>query len=285
MSWFHKDRGGKVQPILKHVDHTTILGAEVVDGQLARLCYTGHASSLSDKGVVQAIVPGGETLWRATLATEDDVREGHVACADGVVVTRVEHGRGHEIVGHDLWTGQERWRLPVARMVTRMGVDYPGHALVFVTFDHVVHCVTIADGMDRPRAPVMTDQAASSVISGTQHPVQAFTQGSARTGSNDWSDIYTPADGLEVYERDWAGTDEFGIGFGGDVRMIGSGSYQGAMRVGEVVVLGFRLDRDGVEHHHWYFYATNPATLVAVLREDGKSELYRGGQVSWEGKL
>jgi PQQ-like domain len=239
MSWFHKDRGGKVSPILKHVRHTTFLGAEIADGQLSRLCYTGHANGMSDKGVVQAIVPGDHMLWRADLAEEDDVGEGHVAAHGNIVVTRVRQGRGHELVGHDLWTGEERWRLPVGRMVTRMGIS--NDTLIFVTFDHVVHAISIATGADQPRNPVMTDQAAARVIDATQHPMRSFVRGSARTSQDDWSDIYSVASRLEVYERDWAGTDELGIGYGGDVKLVGAGSYEGALTLGEVCILNFNL--------------------------------------------
>jgi hypothetical protein len=283
MSWFHKDHGGKVQPILHNVEHTVILGAEVADGKLARMCYSGH-TGVTETAIVQAIVPGGECLWRTQLAQADDVSEGHVAAQAGIVVTRVKHGKNHELIGHDMWTGQEKWRRAVGQMVTRMGVT--GNQLELVTFDHVHHVIEFATGEEHARPPVMTDQAASRTINPTRHPVQGWSRDSGTTGRDDWSDIYHPADKLEVYERDWAGTDEFGIGYGGDIKVIGSGSYQGAMYVDKVVVLGFRLDRDGVEHHHWYLYAYEPAALLlAVLREDGQSELYDHGHKAWTGKL
>ncbi len=284
MSWLHKDHGGKVHPILRHADYTTILGAEVHNGRLARLCYTGHASELSEKGVVQAIVPGGSMLWRAELAEEYDVRDGHVAMANDVVVTRVKDGNGHVVIGHGLWTGDEKWRRPVPRMVTRMGLDHDG-SLVFVTFDHAVHAIDIASGEDRLRAPAMTDQAASAAVDRTRHPIATWSEGGRRSHPDDWSRAYGPAPGIEVYERDWAGTREFGVGEAPNVHILGSGSYEGSMIVGEVVVLGFKLDREGTHHHHWYLFSTNPVLMLGVLREDGKSEIYENGHSVWKGNL
>jgi hypothetical protein len=283
MSWFHKDSGGKVHPILKEVEHCTILGAEVTDGKLSKLCYTGHDGGTP---VVQAIVPGGNLLWRAQLSREDDVREGHVASRLGVVVTRVENGKTHELVGHDLWTGAERWRHPVGWMVSRLGIE-GGTTLVFVTIDHVVHAIDIATGEDHPRKPVMTEQAVSDLIGKTLHPVQDFVRGRSGKGSEDWSVVYQVHDDLAVFERDWAGRQELGIGRLGDVHMVGFGSYQGSQQVDNISVMSFRLAVDGVgeKHHHWYLYATKPATLLAVLREDGQSVLYDHGHQVWTGKL
>jgi hypothetical protein len=281
MSWFSKD---KVHPILKHADYTAILGVEVQNGRLAKLCYTGHAGELSAKGVVQAIVPGGALLWRAEFAEEYDVRDGHVAVANGIVVTRTAAGNGHVLIGHELWTGAERWRRPVGRMVSRMGLDGRG-SLVFVTFDHAVHAVSIATGEDTLGEPVMTDQARDAVINSTQHPTAQWSTGDRARTAKDWSRVYQPANGLMVYERDWAGTREFGVGDEHHSHIVGSGSYEGAMAVDNVVVVGFKLDRDGTTHHHWYLYATNPLAQLGVLREDGQSELFEGGRSVWQGKL
>lgn len=270
--------------ILTRAKHCAILGAEAEGGQLVRLCYTGHASGVSTKGAVQAIGPRGALLWHAEFANEDDLSEGHVAVHDGVVVSRVRHGSGHELQGRELWTGVIRWRLDVPRMVTRMGLE-GADSLIFVTMDHAVHDVSIASGEDRLRKPVMTDQAASTVINQTRHPVQAFASSSGSSRYDDWSRVYSPLSGLEVYERDWQGSRELGIGSGGNADLIGQGSYEGAMSVGQVTVLGFELDVGGERRYHWYLYQSDPKLLLAILRDDGKSTLHHDGQPAWHGKL
>jgi hypothetical protein len=279
MSWFGKSA---IHPILKHVHATVIFGAEVEGGKLARLCYTGH--NATGGAVVQAVAPGHGTLWRADLAEEDDLRDGHVARRDGILVSREKHGSNHDVIARELWTGKERWRKRVPRMVTRMGIEHDGR-LVFVTFDHQVHDIDIATGEDRPRPPVMTDQAADAALRRTMHPMPSWSSGGGRAGEGDWSRVFCPAPGLEVYERDWAGTREFGVGMAPEVQLIGAGSYEGSMQVGQVTVLGFKLDQDDARHHHWHLYATNPVTLLAVLREDGRSQLFEHGHAVWQGKL
>nr|HEX4316577.1 hypothetical protein [Kofleriaceae bacterium] len=276
--------GHKAHAILTHAKHCAILGAEAEGGQLTRLCYTGHASGLSTKGAVQAIGPGGSLLWHAEFANEDDLSEGHVAVHDGVVVSRVKHGSGHELQGRELWTGAIRWKLDVPKMVTRMGIE-GSDSLIFVTLDHAVHDVSIASGDDRLRSPVMTDQAARSLIDHTRHPVQPFSSGSGSGGHADWSRVYRPLSGLEVYERDWAGSHELGVGWNGNADILGQGRYDGALTVGAVTVLGFELEVGGETRYHWYLYQANPKLLLAILRDDGASTLHRDGQPAWTGKL
>jgi hypothetical protein len=278
MSWFGK---GSLKHILKHAEYSTILAAEVNGGRIAKLLYTGHDGA-SSKGAVQAVEPGGGALWHAAFAEENDVSEGHVAVAGDVVVTRVGQGRKHVLVAHGMWTGDEKWKLPVGQMVSRMGVDQATGELVFVTFDHVVHAIDMRTGQDRPRPPVMTDGARNQLINALGWPHAQISRTSSSSSSQaEWSYIYRPAPGIEVRERDWAGTTEFAV----QDHLIGSGSYEGAMLVGPVLVVAFKLDRDEGRHHHWYLFELASSHLLGILREDGSSEFFSGGASVWKGKL
>ncbi len=282
MSWFHKDHGGKVHPILKHADYTAILGAEAKDGRLVRLCYTGHAG-VTEHGVVQAIEftdrGDGKTLWRQNLASESDLSDGHVVVTKDVVVTRIAEKGGHTVIGHGLWAGEEKWRHHVAQMVSRMGIDGGSHVL-FVTIDHAVHVIDIVSGTQKPHDPVATDQARDRVVGKTRAPRFDYQTGDTSPAPEEWSDARNVLGELKVYERDWAGTREIGVGVLPNVTVLGKGRYNGALRVGNVVVLSFSL-----EHHHWYIYSADAGELLAVMREDGKSELFAHGHSIWQGKL
>jgi hypothetical protein len=120
-------------------------------------------------------------------------------------------------------------------------------------------------------------------MSSTRHPSNTFGSGGRGPSAKDWSSVTTYGS-VSVYERDWAGTREFGIGGGPHVHLVGSGSHEGGLFVDQIVVLGFRLGTDDGHHHHWYLCA-NDGTLLAILREDGKSELFDRGTSCWKGKL
>lgn len=293
MSWFHRDGGGKFHPILKSADYTAILGAECADGRLVRLCYTGHAG-ITAAGVVQAIAlpPGDaapELLWRAQLANERDLEDGHVFVGDEVVVTRVAEKSGHTVIGHALWTGKELWRVPCAKMVSSLGAERGGAVVVFVTFDHAVHAIEVATGKHELREPVPTDQARDRVMAHTRPPRRDYAVESSARAPDEWSDQREVAPGLTVFERDWAGTREVGIGTAAGAahaHLLGRGTYHGSLRVGPVIVLAFRVELDGeARRHHWYLYSADHPELLAILREDGRSERFEHGRSVWTGTL
>jgi hypothetical protein len=140
MSFFHH----KPRPILTRSEYTVFLDAErdpQHPGRLGRLLFTGHDGS---NGVVRALMPGGDVLWEARFVSDHDVREGLLAFTHGLVIS---HDRsGGALVARDQWTGKERWRAPMGKLVDRLGVDARAKEIVAVTFDHTVHGVSLETG-------------------------------------------------------------------------------------------------------------------------------------------
>jgi hypothetical protein len=291
MSLFHRKPG----PILKQSEYTVVLAAEVDDpakpGRLTRLLYTGHDG---DRGVLRAIVPGGEVLWGARFASEHDIREGLIAQARNVVVTHDPAGKA--LVGHEMWTGQEVWRTPIGQLVGRLGIDRSNHEVVAVTLDHVVHGLDIASGTDRPRGTVMTDEACAATMNATDRPCSdSWNRGNERAAPlATWSRIYQASDEVHVLRRDWAGTETWGLVRARErasepFRELGQGSFAGAQQVGAISVLNFDVRvpseaGDTTQGHQFFLFGAG-ATLLAVLREDGPSEFFDQGASFWKGPL
>jgi hypothetical protein len=289
MSFFHH----KPRPILTRSDYTVFLDAEMDPqhpGRLGRLLFTGHDGS---NGGVRALVPGGEALWEARFVSDHDVREGLLAFTHGLVIS---HDRsGGALVARDQWTGKERWRAPLGKLVDRLGVDARAREIVAVTFDHAVHGISLDTGADRNRGAVATDEERASVINATDFPCSyRWNEGDGRHSAlKGWSRAYQATKDLQVLRRDWAGTQAWGITDASQhVRELGRGSYDGAQRAGTLTALSFELsakrdsedDGEGPKTRQFFLLGAG-LEVLAILREGGQSELFDRGQTYWKGAV
>jgi hypothetical protein len=290
MSLFHHHPS----PILTRSDYTVFLDAEMDPhhpGRIGRLLFTGHDGS---HGVVRALVPGGDLLWEARFVSDHDVNEGLLAFTHGTVISHDRAGKA--LVGREQWTGKERWRAPLGKLVDRLGVDTGAKEIVAVTFDHAVHGISIETGQDRNRGAVTTDEERATVINGTQFPcTNGWSDGgSNRTAPKGWSLSYTASSRVKVLRRDWAGTHAWGLSDtqGSQLRELGRGRYDGVQHAGPITALSFELsgklesedDGEGPTTRHFYLLGEG-LEVLGILREGGTSELFDNGQPYWKGAV